>query len=120
MSTDQEEYRGAATLRLDDGPVPVEVRMSAYFEPVEGRFRWAGRTGPDQMLRERVGAGLRRAAIVIDRRETPVKLGDPDPWGGVRITGTGTPPWFPASPPAGSPASPPASPPASEGAGHAG
>ncbi|WP_328469827.1 DUF4873 domain-containing protein [Actinoplanes sp. NBC_00393] len=94
MSTEEEEYRGPAQLRLDDGTVSVEVRMSARFEPIEGRFRWAGRTGPDEMLRERVGNGLRKAALVIDERETPVKLGDPDPWGGVRITGTGTPPWF--------------------------
>lgn len=72
--------------------------MSAHFEPVEGRFRWAGRTGPDDTLRERVGGGLRKAAIVITRDdadiETPVKLSEPDPWGGVRISGTGTPPWF--------------------------
>lgn len=95
MTTEEEEYRGPAELRLDDGPVAVQVRMSAHFEPVEGRFRWAGRTGPDDALRARVGAGLRRAAIVIANRETAVKLGDPDPWGGVRITGTGTPPWFP-------------------------
>ncbi|WP_433832019.1 DUF4873 domain-containing protein [Actinoplanes sp. CA-015351] len=98
MSTDEEEYRGPAMLRLDDGPVAVEVRMSAHFEPVEGRFRWAGRTGPDDTLRERVGGGLRKATIVIAREgakiETPVKLSEPDPWGGVRISGTGTPPWF--------------------------
>ncbi|MEU4422413.1 DUF4873 domain-containing protein [Actinoplanes sp. NPDC024001] len=97
MTTEEEEYRGPAELHLDDGPVAVQVRMSAHFEPVEGRFRWAGRTGPDDVLRQRVGAGLRKAAIVIDSRQTPVKLGDPDPWGGVRITGTGTPPWFPVA-----------------------
>ncbi|MDI6100790.1 DUF4873 domain-containing protein [Actinoplanes sp. NEAU-A12] len=95
MSTDAEEYRGPATLRLEDGPVPVEIRMSAHFEPIEGRFRWAGRTKPHDMLRERVGAGLRKAAIVVPGSpETAVKLGDPDPWGGIRISGTGTPPWF--------------------------
>jgi hypothetical protein len=90
-----EEYRGPATLRLDDGPVPVEIRMSARFEPVEGRFRWAGRTGPHELLRERVGGGLRKASIVVPGSpETAVRLSDPDPWGGVRISGTGTPPWF--------------------------
>lgn len=90
-----EEYRGPATLRLDDGAVPVEIRMSARFEPIEGRFRWAGRTGPHDMLRERVGAGLRKAAIVVPGSpETAVKLSDPDPWGGIRISGTGIPPWF--------------------------
>ncbi|WP_433797542.1 DUF4873 domain-containing protein [Actinoplanes sp. CA-252034] len=83
-------------MRLDDGPVPVEIRMSARFEPIEGRFRWAGRTGPHDVLRERVGSGLRKATLVVPGSpETAVKLSDPDPWGGIRISGTGTPPWFP-------------------------
>jgi Domain of unknown function (DUF4873) len=95
--TDEEEYRGPATLRLDHGEVAVEVRMSAHFEPIEGRFRWAGRTNPVEDLRERVSGGLRKAVIVIPgAAETPVRLSEPDPWGGVRISGTGTPPWFPA------------------------
>ena len=94
--TDEEEYRGPATLLLDDGPVAVEVRMSAHFEPIEGRFRWAGRTNPVEDLRERVSGGLRKATIAIPGApETAVRLSEPDPWGGVRITGAGTPPWFP-------------------------
>ncbi|GIF05593.1 DUF4873 domain-containing protein [Actinoplanes siamensis] len=94
--TDEEEYRGPATLRLEDGAVAVEVRMSAHFEPIEGRFRWMGRTNPVEELRERVGAGLRTAVLEIPGApRTPVRLSEPDPWGGVRITGAGTPPWFP-------------------------
>ena len=90
-----EEYRGPAILHLDDGPFPVEIRMSAYFEPIEGRFRWAGRTGRHDMLRERAAGGLRTATITVaGSPETTVKLGDPDPWGGVRLSGTGTPPWY--------------------------
>jgi hypothetical protein len=97
--TDEEEYRGPATLLLDDGPVAVEIRMSARFEPIEGRFRWAGRTGPDDVLRERVGGGLRQATILVPgARETTVRLSEPDPWGGVRISGAGPPPWLPAEP----------------------
>ncbi len=90
-----EEYRGPATLRIGDQGVAVQVRLSARFEPVEGRFRWAGRTGPDDSLRERVSAGLREAIIAIPgHKDRPVRLGEPDPWGGVRLTGTGTPPWL--------------------------
>jgi hypothetical protein len=93
-----EEYRGPATLRLGDQDLPVEIRMSAHFEPIEGRFRWAGRTTPDDDLRERVSGGLRDARIAIaGRTEMAVRLSEPDPWGGVRLTGTGTPPWFPPS-----------------------
>jgi hypothetical protein len=96
MSLPDEEYRGPATLRIGDEGLPVQVRLSARFEPVEGRFRWAGRTGPDDSLRERVSAGLREAIIAIpEAQDRPVRLGEPDPWGGVRLTGTGTPPWFP-------------------------
>ncbi len=93
--SDEEEYRGPATLRLDDGTVAVEVRMSARFEPVEGRFRWAGRIDPVGDLRERVSGGLRQATITISGApETPARLSEPDLWDRVRISGAGTPPWF--------------------------
>jgi hypothetical protein len=90
------EYRGPATLRLEGGEhFPVEVRLSAQFEPVEGRFRWAGRTGPEASLRERVTAGLREAVLSLrEGQEIPVRLSEPDPWGGVRLSGVGAPPWL--------------------------
>ncbi|MEU4688839.1 DUF4873 domain-containing protein [Actinoplanes sp. NPDC023714] len=88
-----EQYRGPARLRTEDEDIAVSIRMSARFEPIEGRFRWAGRTGPDEALLRRVSGGLRTAVLVVDERETPVKLSEPDPWGGVRLSGTGTPPW---------------------------
>jgi hypothetical protein len=90
-----EEYRGPGKLQIGDLSVAVELRMSARFEPVEGRFRWAGRTTPDPLLRERVSGGLREAVLSLPgHSETSVRLSEPDPWGGVRLSGTGTPPWF--------------------------
>jgi hypothetical protein len=99
MSSDDhetgEQYRGPATIRIGDAELAVEIRVSAHFEPLEGRFRWAGRTRPDDSLRERVSGGLRDATLSIPGAgETPVRLSEPDPWGGVRLTGTGAPPWF--------------------------
>ncbi|AEV83459.1 hypothetical protein ACWT_2437 [Actinoplanes sp. SE50] len=97
--TDEEEYRGPALLRIEGSEFPVDIRMSSHFEPIEGRFRWAGRTNPVDELRERVSGGLRKATIAIPGApDTAVRLSEPDPWGGVRISGTGTPPWFPAVP----------------------
>ncbi|GAA0505719.1 DUF4873 domain-containing protein [Paractinoplanes deccanensis] len=91
----EEEYRGPATLRVGEQGHPVEIRLSARFEPVEGRFRWAGRTTPDEALRERVGGGLREAQLSLPGAPPiAVRLSEPDPWGGVRLSGTGTPPWF--------------------------
>ena len=89
-----EEYRGPATLWVNETDLPVQVRLSARFEPVEGRMRWAGRTAPDDGLRERVGGGLREAVLTVPgRAPARVRLSEPDPWGGVRLSGTGTPPW---------------------------
>jgi len=85
------EYRGPATLHGE----PVEVRLSARFEPLEGRFRWAGRTGPSPSLRDQVAAGLRSATLALPGREAiSVRVSEPDPWGGIRLSGAGTPPWF--------------------------
>jgi hypothetical protein len=90
-----EQYRGPATLRIDDTDVAVQIRLSARFEPVEGRIRWAGRTNADETLSERVGRGLREALLTIPGSpQRSVRLSEPDPWGGVRLSGTGTPPWL--------------------------
>ena len=94
MTDFEEEYRGPATLVVDGEPAAVEVRLSVRFEPVEGRYRWAGRTGPQEALLARVRAGVREAILRIEGgASVPVRLGDPDPWGGVRLTGVGRPPW---------------------------
>ena len=94
-SMNDDQYRGPAVVRVGDDRHRVQIRLSARFEPVEGRFRWAGRASPDEQLRERVGAGLREAELTIaGSRPTGVRLSEPDPWGGVRLSGTGTPPWF--------------------------
>ena len=90
-----EEYRGPATLRVGDADLRVELRLSARFEPIEGRFRWAGRTNPVESLREQVSGGLRAGVLTIPGRGAmTVRLSEPDPWGGVRLSGTGRPPWF--------------------------
>lgn len=92
--SDEEEYFGPATLVIGDDATTVEVRLSARFEPVEGRYRWAGRTAPDEALLARVRGGAREATLRIGAGTgVPARLGDPDPWGGVRLTGTGRPPW---------------------------
>jgi hypothetical protein len=89
-----EEYRGAATLRLGDEERAVAVRLSAHFEPIEGRYRWAGRTAPDPELVERVRSGVREAAVRLPGgAEVPARLSEPDPWGGIRLSGVGRPPW---------------------------
>jgi hypothetical protein len=91
-----EEYRGPATVLAGNRETAVRIRMSARFEPVEGRYRWAGRTEPDAVLRDLVIGGVRDGQLRLPgSAPVPVRLSEPDPWGGVRLSGTGTPPWFP-------------------------
>ena len=70
------EYRGPAILRIDDADLAVEIRLSAHFEPLEGRFRWAGRTNPDQVLRDRCWPGLsgRQSAVIGHVLAWPVSV----------------------------------------------
>ena len=100
--SDGEDYRGPATITTGQVSVTVAVRLSAHFEPVEGRYRWAGRAAPDDELTTQLRAGLREATIRIDGGAAAgARLGEPDPWGGVRLSGTGRPPWIPGAAPAG-------------------
>jgi hypothetical protein len=96
VSDGDEDYRGEATISSGEVSVTVSVRLSARFEPVEGRYRWAGRAAPDDVLTAQLRAGLREATVRIGGVPSPARLGEPDPWGGVRLTGTGRPPWHAA------------------------
>jgi hypothetical protein len=95
--SDEEDYRGPAVIETGDLSVTVTVRLSARFEPIEGRYRWAGRAAPDEALTAHLRAGVREATIRIGGAAVTARLGEPDPWGGVRLTGTGRPPWAAAA-----------------------
>jgi hypothetical protein len=94
MTDFDQEYRGPATLVVGNVSTTLEVRLSAHFEPVEGRYHWAGRTEPHEDLLARVRAGARAANVRINHGlGVTARLGEPDPWGGIRLTGIGKPPW---------------------------
>jgi hypothetical protein len=97
MSDAADEYRGEAIVQAGDTTVTVAVRLSARFEPVEGRYRWAGRAAPDETLTARLRAGIRVATVRIGDVAAPARLGEPDPWGRIRLTGVGHPPWIAAA-----------------------
>jgi hypothetical protein len=89
-----EDYFGPAQITIGDQEIQTDVRLSARFEPVEGRFRWAGRTAPDATLLAHVTGGGKDATLRLPGGEpAAARLSEPDPWGGVRLSGIGTPPW---------------------------
>jgi hypothetical protein len=96
MTDPDEGYTGPATLRVGGEELALRVRISGHFEPIDGRYRWSGAASGGQHLVELVRAGHRDATLLVpDGAPAPARLGEPDPWGAVRLTGTGRPPWLP-------------------------
>ncbi|WP_027344777.1 DUF4873 domain-containing protein [Hamadaea tsunoensis] len=82
-------YHGAAVVAGTE----VRVHLSGRFDPTDGRFHWNGRIEPAPALVALLRAGRRDVTVHIGTRTADGRLGEADPWGGVRLTGTGTPPW---------------------------
>jgi hypothetical protein len=82
-----EEYAGPARI----GDATVEVQLRGQFQPIDGRFHWWGRIAADAA----VDVHTSGATVTL---ETPHgtaegRLSDVDPWGRLRIAGTGRPPF---------------------------
>ncbi|MFF4874866.1 DUF4873 domain-containing protein [Micromonospora sp. NPDC000668] len=80
------------------GPAAVEgtsvrVHLSGRWEPVDGRYHWGGRIEPEPRVARLLRSGRRDVELRIADRVRPARLAEVDPWGGVRITGVGDPPW---------------------------
>jgi uncharacterized protein DUF4873 len=88
-------YRGALTVRVDGAQVEIDGELHGFFQPIDGSFHWHGRLAPDERISTLV-AERGRATIeisVADRDPVPARLGERNPWGGHRVTGTGPPPY---------------------------
>ena len=99
--SDDDGYRGPATLTVDGRPISVHVVLDARYEPQDGRLHWFGRL---RAAAESDGAPLgsvNGSVIELEAGAGPVpaQLGDVDPWGRIRVTGTGAPPYLIPAPP---------------------
>jgi len=87
----QEAYDGPAVVQVGDAAHDVRVALRGHFQPLDGHFHWYGRiaTSPDL-------DGVRSGAAVELRTPHGTasgKVSDVDPWGRLRVAGTGTPPF---------------------------
>jgi hypothetical protein len=88
----EEGYDGTAVLLSEEHGVEVEVSLRGGFQPIDGRYHWYGRVAADDAVESRFGSG---ADVVVrtPQGEALGRLSDVDPWGRLRITGTGRPPF---------------------------
>jgi hypothetical protein len=90
---DEDVYDGPVVIAHDDDAITTRMRVQGYFDPLDGHFHWAGIAFGDQVrdLKDRRVASVEVA--VGDGDPVPARLTDITPWGSVRITGVGRPPY---------------------------
>lgn len=95
--SDDDGYRGPATLAVDGRDVPVTVVLDARHEPQDGRLHWFGRltlpTDTEPALLSALTASNPSLELRTDGGRSAARVGDPDPWGRYRVTGVGRPPY---------------------------
>jgi hypothetical protein len=91
----EEGYTGSVTLVVNDQEIAGEAELRGHFEPIDGRYHWYGRLAPnpavDALLNGPVSVELRTP----EGSAPASKVGDADPWGRLRISGVGRPPFRP-------------------------
>lgn len=89
----QADYLGQATLVVAGAEFAVEVELRGFIQPLDGVFRWYGRTRPNDEVRAAVGDRMTVGSLRTDYGEASVKIGEFDMWQRYRLLGTGRPPF---------------------------
>ncbi|KQW49314.1 hypothetical protein ASC77_11570 [Nocardioides sp. Root1257] len=87
----QEEYGGPATVVSGEARIPVDADLRGRFDPIDGRFHWYGRLAASPDL-DAVGTGS-TVTVTTEHGSAEGRLSDADPWGRLRVSGTGRPPF---------------------------
>lgn len=82
------EYAGPVSVVAGETVVEVDATLRGAFQPIDGRFHWYGRLGATDALASGATVTLRTA-----HGEATGRLSDLDPWGRLRVAGTGRPPF---------------------------
>ena len=90
---DEDSYQGPAVLDVGERRYDVRVELRGFFQPIDGRYHWYGRMAADPALAELLAGGRRRGTLSTPEGSAPAEVGDPDPWGRLRVEGTSTPPY---------------------------
>lgn len=84
-------YDGAATLTIADTSQQVRVRLTGYFDPIDGQYHWQGTVFDplsDDALKQTAAVTL-----AVGARSAPARITERTPWGGHSVVGVGAPPF---------------------------
>jgi hypothetical protein len=88
-----EEYDGPARLVVQGRELAVHVRLSGHFEPISGRYHWAGRLHPSDEVSAAVRPNTTVRLVTEGGYAADATIREQDPWGGFRVSGSGRPPF---------------------------
>jgi hypothetical protein len=89
-----ESHRGPAFLGSEGSEIAVEVHLTGHVQPIDGSYRWYGRIAKNPSVTALHQAGRKDVTVRLPGRvAVPALLAESDPWGNIRVTGTGRPPF---------------------------
>jgi hypothetical protein len=89
-----ETHRGPAFLGSEGSEIAVEVHLTGHVQPIDGSYRWYGRIAKNPSVTALHQAGRKDVTVRLPGRvAVPALLAESDPWGNIRVTGTGRPPF---------------------------
>lgn len=91
--SDEDGYRGPATLEAGERRIEVEVTLAGHFDPISGKYRWYGRVAASPEVSALLGDASRRVVLTTPHGSVETALSDVDPWGRPRVEGAGAAPF---------------------------
>lgn len=92
-SVETEVFDGEVEVTVGEETFTARLRARGHVDAGDGRFHWAGILHGARAA-ELKGDGKSRASVALgDGPPVPAKLAEQTPWGTVRMTGVGAPPW---------------------------
>jgi cation diffusion facilitator CzcD-associated flavoprotein CzcO len=88
---DDAAYDGAATLTIAGTSQVVRVRLTGYFDPIDGQYHWRG-TVFDPLSAELLKK-TRAVTLTIEHRSAEGRITEQTPWGSHSVAGVGAPPF---------------------------
>lgn len=92
-TVETEVFDDEVRVQVGDEVFVGRLRARGHVDGNDGHFHWAGILHSDRAS-ELKGAGKSRATVSLgDGESVPARLAELTPWGTVRMTGVGPPPW---------------------------
>ncbi|HEV7420618.1 MAG TPA: diiron oxygenase [Mycobacterium sp.] len=85
-----EVYDGPAVLRIGETDYAARVRLTGYFDPIDGRYHWRGTVFEelsDDVLKQST------VSLTVDGRTAQARVTERTPQGGYAVAGVGAPPF---------------------------